>query len=122
MTPMDEILRETLHIRTAYGDLVSYVCRPGTDHDAVPLDEVLAGLDQLGDDRAAALMYAHKNVDSIDEGRALIRDIRRRLMAGRRPRTMMQVLTPEEREGVERAFRRAEERPGWFRRLWHKLP
>jgi hypothetical protein len=121
MSPMQDLFREALVLRPAFGDLVGRVCRPGTDPDAVPLEEVLAGLDEWGDYRFAALLLANRAVDSLEDGVALAAEIRGDwLEQGRRPATMIQAISPEERVAIERTFRlvEANEEAGMAKDSW----
>jgi hypothetical protein len=118
MSPMDEILHETLRLRTAFGDLVAYVCPHGCDASTVPLRQVIDGLHEMGVDRYAGLLYAHRLADSAEDARALATEVRDWLLAGRRPRTMQQVLAEPELAAVERAFtRHMTAAQPWWRRL-----
>jgi len=120
-----DLMRETLLIRMAYGDLVGRVCVQGADANSVPLDEVLAGLDAWGLDRYGALLLANRLVDTFEEGLDLAIEVRADWLAkGRRPRTMRQVLSPEERDAVEQLFRRAaaaEQPQPWWKRLRERV-
>lgn len=111
----DLVVHEALVVRLAFEDLVGRVCLQGTDPDTVPLAEVRDGLDELGLDRFAGLLLANRIVDTIEEGLELAMEVRAEwLHRDRRPRTLMEALTPDERAGVEQAFARAAQ-PWWAR-------
>jgi len=119
----EDLFHETLVIRPAFGDLVGRVCEPGTDADLVPLEDVRAGLDEWGLDRFGALLLANRVVDTYEDGFALAVEIRAEWLArDRRPMTMYQVLEPEERRRVERAFAEASaaDQP-WWKRLRERV-
>jgi hypothetical protein len=119
---VNDLIHETVFLRTAYGDLVWHVCKPGVNPDTVPLTDVLAGLDELGDHRAAALLYVARHGDTVEKCQPIVRELRRWLEAGRRPRLLREVLDPEERAAVERAFaRHMTAAQPWWKRLRERV-
>lgn len=100
------VFREGIVLRIAFTDLVRHVCVAGTDPDDVDLAVVLAGLDGFGADRFAALLFAFKQAESIADALVLAQEVESWLRAGRRPRPLPALLSPEERSAVEAAFAR----------------
>lgn len=121
MMGADDVFHEAVTLRMAFGDLVHHVCRRPADVDAVPLDEVLAGLDDFGIERFAAMLLAYKHVDSMEAGRVLAFEVERWVQEGRRPRGLPELLGSAEAAAVERAFMRGmtASQP-WWKRLWER--
>ncbi len=112
-----DVFHEGVVLRMAYTDLVHHVCVSGTDPDTVPLADVLSGLDEFGVHRFGGLLFAYKNVDSIEEGIALAIEVESMVRAGERPRPLKSFLSPEEQRKVEASFRRLEAAQPWWKRL-----
>jgi hypothetical protein len=108
---IDELLHETVVLRTAFADIAHHVCSPRpVDVDTVPLTEVRNGLEGMGIDRVAALLFAYRHTDGMVEAYKLAEEVRGWVIAGKRPRSVQDVLPPEEIEAKLRAV--GVERPG----------
>jgi hypothetical protein len=119
---MTDLFHEGVTVRTAFADLVHHVCRPDADVDTVPLDEVLAGLEAFGKHRFAALLFAGQHVDSVEAALVLAQEVERWVQEGRRPRSLPQLLGPQETANVERAFaRNMTGAQPWWRRLRERV-
>lgn len=122
MSPIDDPFYETLVLRTAFSDLVYHVCPSGTDPDRVPLPQVLAGLEDLGPHRFAAMIYFHRTADSMADAVEVAFAVEMALREGRRPRRVEEVLSPEGRARVDERFReKAAVDVPWWARAWARV-